>query len=246
MAADEASPANSAEETLAEEAAREARPAAPENAAAALTRASAAYEYGDLNQMVDAARPVTEGLVPATPEQQTRALRLLGIGLFLTDRQAGAETAFKELLRRDPRARLNPTSTRPEVVAFFENLRRQGVRDPRRLIWNFVPPVGQFQNGDNTKGWIILGVGAAGLVAFVTSDLLLRSWQGEGSTFKGREDTAQAMKITNNWISTGVLAATYIYGVFDGLVGYGQPLDDSGVRVSLTAFPQGAGLGFAF
>ena len=54
------------------------------------------------------------------------------------------------------------------------------------------------------------------------------------------------MKITNNWISTGVLAATYIYGVFDGLIGYARPLDDIKPHVSLTVSPQGAGLGFAF
>ena len=52
----------------------------PESAAAALFRASAAYEYGDMNQVVESARPVTEGLLPASSYEQGQALRLLGIG----------------------------------------------------------------------------------------------------------------------------------------------------------------------
>jgi len=101
------------------------RPApVPTNAAAALFRAGAAYEYGDMNQVVEAARLVTEGVVPASPPEQAQAFRLLGVGLYLTNRPMGAQTAFTELLRRDAKAHLDPTTTRPEVVAFFENLRR--------------------------------------------------------------------------------------------------------------------------
>jgi hypothetical protein len=49
-----------------------------------------------------------------------------------------------------------------------------------------------------------------------------------------------------NIISCGVLAATYIYGVFDGLVGYGKPLDESKPPLSLFLMPGGGGLGFTF
>ena len=116
----------------------------PPDAAAALVRASAAYEYGDMNQVVASARPVAEGLLPATSEEQIQAFRLLGIGLYLTNRPLGAETAFIELLRKDPHARLDPTSTRPELVAFFESLRHQQLarkRSTRKMYWNFIPPV---------------------------------------------------------------------------------------------------------
>ena len=126
----------------------------PKDASAALVRASAAYEYGDMNQVVESARPVAEGLLPATREEQIQAFRLLGIGLFLTNRPLGAETAFTELLRKEPRARLDPTTTRPELVAFFESLRHQQLakqRSTRKMFWNFIPPVGQFQNDDNVK-----------------------------------------------------------------------------------------------
>jgi hypothetical protein len=242
LAAEKNAPAAVEETAPSSETAQDARVAPPENAAAALVRAKAAYEYGDMNQVVEAARPVAEGLLPASSYDQAQAFRLLGIGLYLTDRRAGAETAFGELLRLDPRARLNPTTTRPEVVAFFENLRRQQLPSQRRVIWNFIPPAGQFQNQDNIKGWIVLSVGVASLVGFVTSDLLLRSWQKEGHTFPDY-DTATGMRAAN-WVSAGVLAATYIYGVFDGLVGYSRPIEESGSSVSLRVSP--GGLGFAF
>jgi hypothetical protein len=224
---------------------RDSRPALPENAEAALVRASAAYEYGDMYQVVEAARPVTEGLVPASESQQAKAFRLFGIGLYLTNRQAGAETAFKELLRLEPSARLNPTTTRPEVVAFFESLRREQNPDTRRVIWNFIPPVGQFQNGDNIKGWVVLGVGVASFGVALASRLLPLRWKGEGYTYGGHEDTVETLE-TVNWISTGVLAATYLYGVFDGIIGYSRPLDDDKHQLGLRMFSDGTGIGFAF
>ena len=226
----------------------ETRTHAPESATAALFRATAAYEYGDLNQVVEAARFVTEGVLPASPYEQTQALRLLGIGLYLTNRPLGAETAFTELLRQDPKARLDPTTTRPELVAFFENLRHQKMTrqsSERRVIWNFIPPIGQFQNQDNTKGWIVLGVGVASLAAATTSVALLKSWERTGHTYGSHQNMAAPLK-TANWISVGVLAATYVYGVFDGLMGYGKPLEEGKSSASLRFIAGGGGLGFAF
>jgi len=221
----------------------------PQDAGAALVRASAAYEYGDMNQVVESARPVAEGLLPATGEEQIQAFRLLGIGLYLTNRPLGAETAFTELLRKDPRARLDPTSTRPELVAFFESLRHQQMarqRSTRKLYWNFIPPVGQFQNDDHVKGWIVLGVGVAAAATATASDILLNKWEHKpGNTYGTHQPVADPLK-TVNWIAVGALCATYIYGVFDGLIGYGKPLDESRPPVSLFLMPGGGGLGFTF
>jgi hypothetical protein len=221
----------------------------PPDASAALVRASAAYEYGDMNQVVESARPVAEGLLPATSEEQIQAFRLLGIGLYLTNRPLGAETAFTELLRKDPHARLDPTSTRPELVAFFESLRHQQLarqRSTRKMYWNFIPPVGQFQNDDHVKGWLVLGVGVAALATAATSSILLNSWEVKpGNLYPGHERTAPQLK-TVNWISCGALAATYLYGVFDGFIGYGKPIDENKPAVSLFLMPGGGGLGFTF
>jgi hypothetical protein len=222
-----------------------ARAPLPADASAALLRARAAYDYGDMNQVVEATRPVAEGLLPGTPDEQEQSFRLLGIGLYLTNRPRGAETAFIELLRKDPYARLDPTTTRPEVVAFFENLRRQQLARHRRIIWNFIPPVGQFQNEENTKGWIILSVGVASLAAAGTTTYLLHTWEQPGHTYGSHQSAAGPVK-TANWIAVGVLAATYVYGVFDGLIDYSKLVEESKPSVSLKFFPQGGGLGFAF
>jgi hypothetical protein len=221
----------------------------PQSAGAALLRAAAAYEYGDINQVVDSARLITEGVLTSTPAQQTQALRFLGIGLYLTNRPGGAEAAFTELLRQKPEARLDPTSTRPEVVAFFENLRRQQrlqQRSNRKLIWNFIPPIGQFQNDDNVKGWLVLTVGVASLATAATTSVILTRWHEPGDTYKGHEKTGTAATLKAvDFIACGVLAATYIYGVFDGLIGYGKPLEDPKPSFSFRITPDG-GLGFTF
>jgi hypothetical protein len=220
----------------------------PQSAGAALLRAAAAYEYGDINQVVDSARLITEGVLTSTPAQQTQALRFLGIGLYLTNRPGGAEAAFTELLRQKPEARLDPTSTRPEVVAFFENLRRQQrlqQRSNRKLIWNFIPPIGQFQNDDNVKGWLVLTVGVASLATAATTSVILRRWeQTQGNTYGGREKTAHTLKAVD-FLAVGALTTAYIYGVFDGLIGYGKPLDDPKPSFSFRITPDG-GLGFTF
>jgi len=219
----------------------------PQDASAALVRAAAAYEYGDLNQVVEAARLITEGSLPATQEQQVQALRWQGIGLYLTNRPLGAETAFTELLRKDPRARLDPTTTRPEVVAFFESLRHQQLarqRSTRRIIWNFIPPIGQFQNEDNGKGWLILGVGFLGTASCITTYALYKSWELPNNRSE-HQDAAETLK-TVNIVSGVVLGIVYVYGVVDGLVGYGKPLDEPRLPVSLRYFPGGGGLGFTF
>jgi hypothetical protein len=220
---------------------------APSDAAAALVRAGAAYEYGDLNQVVESARYITEGSLPATQEQQVQAFRLLGIGLYLTNRPLGAEAAFSELLRKEPRARLDPTTTRPEIVAFFESLRHQNLakqRSTRKMIWNFIPPAGQFQNDDNAKGWVILGLGVASAATCVTTYALFKSWELPYGGSK-HEDTADTLR-TVNIVSGAVLAAVYLYGVVDGLIGYGKPIEDTRPPVSLHFFPGGGGLGFTF
>jgi hypothetical protein len=223
----------------------------PSNALAALVRAEAAYAYGDMVQVVDSARPVAEGTLPSSVEQRARALRFLGIGLFLTNRELGAENAFAELLRLDPKARLDPTTARPEVVAFFQNIRHQHMareQASRHLIWNFLPPVGQFQNGDAVKGWIVGSVEVASLAALISSRLVLYSWHNSDNTYGpggAHDGAARFLKIAQYPVA-GVLAASYIYGVVDGIIRFSNPTDDSSSALTLLIFPGGGGLRLTF
>jgi len=209
----------------------------PTSARAALERTRAAYEYGDIDEMVEWSRQVTEGKLEPTPTERANALRFLGIGLFLTGRAPGAETAFFELLRIRPESRLDPTTTRPDVVAFFEQVRHRHTQEieaaarannPKFFLWNFLPPIGQFQNGNRALGFTIGALELVSVGTAATTYALLRHWEGHDLTFKGHEQDARAMKIVN-WVAVGILAATYAFGVVDGIAHYGERADDAGV-----------------
>jgi hypothetical protein len=205
------------------------------DAATTLERALAAYEYGDMDLVVEAARPVAEGRAHPSDTQRVQALRLLGIGLFLTGRREGAETAFFDLLRQKPGVHLDPTHTRPDVVAFFENVRtrhsaeiREAARSRpggKHLAWAFLPPVGQFQNGDRGRGVIFGALEVISLGLAIGTYAQLKHWQHTADdTFPGHPE-AHTLKIVNN-ISVGVFAATVIVGIVDGLVGFSAHDDE--------------------
>jgi hypothetical protein len=224
--------------------------APPATAAVALDRAAAAYEYGDMNQVVAAARAVTEGALPASDEQKARALRFLGIGLHLTGQIEGAETAFVQLLRLRPKTRLDPTTTRPEVVAFLEDVRRRhggGIERDRRaeirsrksFLWTLLPPVGQFQNGDVARGIIIAGLEAASLGAAVTTKLVLSSRRHPDGTFDD-DPAARRLKIWNH-VSVAALAVSYAAGVIDAMLRFDRDPDEQRT-VEVAVLPGGAAL----
>jgi hypothetical protein len=219
----------------------------PASAVAALDRANAAYDYGDMIQVVDSARPIVDGALVASPGERLQALRLLGIGLYLTGRPTGAEAAFLDLLRSNRHARLDPTSTRPEVVAFFEEVRRRHapeiqdaarVRSRRSIIWNFLPPFGQFKNGDRARGFVILGLEVASFATALTTRLVLDSWQQPFHTFPGHESSAATLR-TVNQVAVGVLAATWLVGVADAFLRSDHEPDSPEPTFSLQVFPLG-------
>jgi hypothetical protein len=215
----------------------------PTTADEALDRASAAYEFGDIQQMVDLARLVADGALGADADERAQGLRLLGIGLFLTGRPDRAEVAFVELLALRPRTRLDRATTRPDVVAFFEQVRRK--HGPRKkLAFNLLPPLGQFQNGTPVRGWIILGAEILSFGALAGTYFALRSWEQPGKQSK-YPDRSRTFK-TVNLVSAGALAATYLVGVVDGFVGYARGDAPDEARVSWSVFHGGAAMRVTF
>ena len=215
--------------------------APPTDAASSLERVRASYEYGDIDDVVEWSRPVAEGRLAATPAQRALALRYLGIGLYLTGRAPGAEAAFFELLRLRPDIVLDPRTTRPDVVTFFERVRSRHAKEIKEserennhktFIWNFIPPVGQFQNGHPARGIIIGGLEVASLATAITSYALLTSWEQPHHEFPGHPD-APAMKVVN-YASLGVLAATYLFGVLDGIGHYNDLPEEPRLSLSPT------------
>jgi len=211
--------------------------AVPVDAEAALERARAAYEYGEMEMVVDSARLVAEGRLHPTPAQRAQALRYLGVGLYLTERQEGAETAFFDLLRLRPRTRLEATTTRPDVVAFFENVRRRHAaeineaasnRPGKSLALAFLPPLGQFQSGHKARGITFAALEVLSLGAAIATDVQLRAWDKyPGHTFKpppgevGENHAQAAMTLkTFNWVSVALFATTIAIGILDGVASY--------------------------
>ena len=233
--------------------------APPADAEAALERARAAYEYGEMEVVVDSARLVADGRLPPTPPERARALRYLGIGLYLTGRQEGAETAFFDLLRLHPYARLDATTTRPDVVAFFEDVRRRHAaeineaasrRPGKNLTLAFLPPAGQFQSGHTARGITIASLEGLSLITTIGTYVQLKAWDKyPGHTFAppigqpgtSHADAARTLKAINNGAGV-VFAATVIIGIIDGLASYmAVEPEDSGKSIA-DAF----GRGYAF
>jgi hypothetical protein len=211
-------------------------PAPPADAAMALARARAAYEYGDMEIVVESARLVAEGRLHPSPNDRAQALRYLGIGLFLTSRPEGAETAFFELLRLRPATRLDATTTRPDCVAFFEDVRRRHADEIRRaarshpgksFVLALLPPLGQFQDGHRARGITIGALEALSLGTAIATKLQLRAWSGPDQTFMGHVEAARTLR-TVNVLSVAVLVLTVVLGIVDGVTNYGADDEDSG------------------
>jgi hypothetical protein len=225
-------------------------PQAAEDAATTLERARAAYEYGDIDTVVESARAVADGALRPTPAQRAQALRLLGIGLFVTGRPEGAETAFFDLLRLKPGLRLDPTHTRPDVVAFFENVRARHQDEIRRahsahpgksFVLSLLPPAGQFQNGNRGRGYALGAIELLSLGTTVGTYVQLKSWVDEANqTFPGHTETARTLKVVNN-AAVGVFAATVIVGIIDGIANFDHDSDTPSF-----AFLTPNGIGFRF
>jgi hypothetical protein len=231
-------------------AATPAAPPAAETAQTSLERARAAYEYGDMELVVESARAVADGRFHPTPAQRAQALRFLGIALYLTGRPEGAETAFFDLLRQRSSTRLDPTTTRPDVVAFFENVRARHYDEIRlasrshpgkRFLLSFFPPAGQFQNGDPGRGWTMAALELVSLGVAIGTYAQLKSWVRDADqTFPGHTDDARTLKVLNN-VAVGVLVGTLLVGIIDGVANFDRDSPDPPV-----AFVTPDGLGFRF
>lgn len=160
------------------------------------------------------------------------AWRVYALALFYLKRHEGARVAFLEYLKLDVDARLDPAQVPPEVVAFFEGvrarnaaeLRRYRPKPKKRTSWalNLLPPLGQLQNGQQTKGLVIAGVGGLALIGNVGSYILLRTWCSEDTgvcTSNGDSREGEARILRNVNIATGViLVGTLAYGIIDGFI----------------------------
>jgi hypothetical protein len=197
--------------------------------ASVLRDANAAATTGDwitVQQLVD---PLLKN--PPAAADLAEAERLEGLALFFTQAppHVDAEKFFVAYLKFDLEGRLDPALYPPEVVNFFNDVRARHsaelvVRRPQaKRYWELtlLPPLGQFQNGNRTKGIVTGSLLGIFLATNVTTYLVLRSWcHDSGSTCdaSGKDHYRAAQNLSALNIISGVgLIATYIFGVWDGV-----------------------------
>ena len=223
------------------------------SAAELLLAAGAAADQGDWPQVIARATPVA-----TDPRQRSadraEAHRLLGLAALAEGRVDDADRELFAYLRLDLDGHLDPHLYPPETIAYFESVRGRHAaelralrpRPARTVLRNFVPPLGQFQNRQRTKGWILAGLGGAALATNITSYLVLRRWcdtPDDTCEVDGQSRRATAGTLLDVNRLAGLAAiGVYVYGVIDGFRHYQR-------RPTLVVAPvatgQGAVLGLA-
>jgi hypothetical protein len=198
-----------------------------------------AASSGDWVRVSALVAPLLQGQL--SPADLAEAHRLAGLAAYFQGRKTpDAEEHFLAYLKIDLDARLDPSLYPPDVVFFFDEVKTKHAAELRKLrptarrywVLNLIPPAGQVQNGERTKGLVIGALLGGLLIGNVTSYLMLRSWctrvtgsSGDSATCddtKDRAGSAANLRIVN--IATGVgFIVTYAYGVYDGVSRYRRP-----------------------
>jgi hypothetical protein len=247
------------------------RAKAPQRPPAEILRvAHNAFEYGQYEKTVSLLRPLVERGLIKEKTDKVEALRLYGIGLFLTGRKDGARLVFRRAIDLDPTLRLNPRLVPPQVVSAFDRVRKERLHErvrklkplkTRYAILNFLPPAGQFQNGQHVKAWSLLGAEVGLLSLNIASIAILRSSKYrhdgsfvvqdvDGKIVEDNRTLAKAM-MALNYTSFALLIGTLIYGIVDGYIVMNRQIKKEKARrrflrkqitVTPSASPSGGGL----
>jgi hypothetical protein len=228
-----------------------------------LREGNAAALAGDWHHLAQLVAPLFGR--PLASADLGEAHRLAGIAAFFESRRDAAESHFVAYLRVDLDGRLDPALYPPEVVAFCNDvasrhaaeLRALRKRPSRTWLLTLVPPLGQLQNGERTKAYVIGGVLGAFLVVNITTYAYLRSWcnhtegtAGGAYTCQdgpgGQDRTQQANQLRPYNLASGVGALlTYAYGVYDGARGYHRRSRELAIQPFVTTSQGSAVLGVA-
>lgn len=227
-----------------------------------LRAGNAAALAGDWPRLAQLVEPLFQR--PLASADLGEAHRLSGIAAFFQQRRDLAERHFVAYLRIDLEGRLDPALYPPDVVAFCNDvasrhaaeLRALRARSQRSRLMTLVPPFGQFQNGERTKGYVIGGVLGAFLIVNLGTYAYLRSrcehTEGEGggaltcgdSPDGSKSATGTARRLRPYNIASGVGAIlTYAYGVYDGVKGYRRRSREHALQPFVTTSRDGAVLG---
>ena len=237
-----------------------ARPGGPATPSDALRAGNAAAIEGDWVRVSMSVDPLLRAQLSAS--DRAEAHRLAGLAALFQGRRLDAEEHFLTYLRLDLDGQLDPALYPPEAITFFSEvrarheaeLRARRPKAKRYWVLNLVPPWGQFQNGERTKGYVIGGLLAGFAVANVTSYLVLRSWctevRGDGGLSvtcdEGTDRTSRAAQLQSVNLVSGIgVFAMYAYGVYDGVSGYRRTTRERTLQPFVTTSPTSGFVGVA-
>jgi len=199
---------------------------------------------------------------PLAVTDLAEAHRLAGLAALFEQRGDVAERHFLAYLRIAPTGRLDPALYPPEAVTFFSDVASRHADElrarqspPQRSWWlTLIPPLGQLQNEERAKAYVLGGVLGALLVTNLTSYYFLNKWcqvtdgpNGGGlSCYNGSDHNHTAARLRPWNIASGIgVLAVYAYGVFDGLAGYCRRSREPAVQPFVSASPDSGTLGIS-
>ncbi len=215
-----------------------------------LSTATQLFDIQQYDKVVALLQPilpkVKSGALIKEPFQRYKYYELLGVSMWWQDQKDAARRVFTELLKANSSHRLPAVKYPEDLIRFFENHKADlisygvlgaggsSVKGPRQIKVRetrinttptiaYVLPfgVGQFANGEDTKGAIVITLQIIGLAGSIGAYWGHRAIIGEDPNQKGSVQPG-AQEITNEaliGISIGSLAvfgAAYIYGLIDG------------------------------
>ena len=204
------------------------------------------FEQGDYAAASALLRPLVDAGVFTDAADRNEALRLYGVASFLDGRRGDAEGAFTALLVHDPNAHLDSALYPPDVVAFFDAIRarreaelaRTAHKARKHFVLTLIPfGVGQFQNDQPRKGWILAGLESALVITATTTFILLKNDEQQGHTFS---DTSEARTLRNVNLASGIaFAAVASYGIVDAIYYFRRGEREPTTRAAAMPVPGG-------
>ena len=205
-------------------------------------KAYTVYAYGDYNEAAKQFHALLYPLRLKDEKEILRAHQYLGICYYILTQRLAAENEFRAILRIYPQYSLDPLFTPPDILGFFETVRLEARGEVQRkkalFFLSFIPfGVGQFQNGQKVKGYVLLGTEGAALVTNLVTFYARKTMETSPNHYWKRDvvlaNRLQDAQLVAFWVFVGAA----LYGIVDAVWNFSPKEIESGGR------PEGLGSG---
>lgn len=221
-------------------------PALAQDDAGPLQAADEAFRFQDYTKTIELLTPLIDGEQIKDTQARQEALERLAASYWFTDEHDAARTRFAALLKEIPTHRLDPLFYPQELVSFFQNeqqrlaglgfigraddnsmsngprfaLVEREIRRSYPTAAYFMPfGIPQLLSERGSSGTLHAALQGLGLAANVAAWLRVETLKNNGSGVIAKSDGSEAELLESVWwVGTGVLTASYLYSVVDGLM----------------------------